>query len=214
MSFSKKFGTVLSLSLMGFQALAIPALCADTSVANAPTQEETLLANLIVLKGEGLSQDQLQAQAGAELSQYLATAQQDGKQLQRMSDALVTLKVYTQAQTDRMITDAQTTSASLAKSGQMTNEAAVKATFQQFISLHPAGAQFSGCDVENPLGIVLLAGGVTGIIYAFVRFNQLHSSGLNSNDASDVALEWGGAGFAAAIAGAILLGEAGDDYSC
>jgi len=207
MSFSKKFGTVLSLSLMGFQALAIPALSADTSVANAPTQEETLLANLIVLKGEGLSQDQLQAQAGAELSQYLATAQQDGKQLQRMSDALVTLK-------DQMITDAQTTSASLAKSGQMTNEAAVKATFQQFISLHPAGAQFSGCDVENPLGIVLLAGGVTGIIYAFVRFNQLHSSGLNSNDASDVALEWGGAGFAAAIAGAILLGEAGDDYSC
>ena len=153
------FATTSYASAINSTAGASPTRPSEVQLLAEPSAEFILLEKVIALQGQGLSQQNAQTQITGALKQYAATALPDS-QNQRMQDALVRLGVYTTAQAQEFMAQAQGAVANLQQSG------AENAILQVALK-SPKGAQFSFCSDSGDWltfggAFAILAGGVFG----------------------------------------------------
>jgi hypothetical protein len=142
---------------MGWMAMAQAA----APVATTATPEFKMLQGVVAMQGQTLSTDQSNAKVVGLVSNYMKSAPAAGQQ-ERLQKALVDLGIYTDAQASAFIADSQKVSinGSAANASTMTNE------ITQLAKMHPAGAQFDGCEVG---AIVGSAGVIALIVGAILR---------------------------------------------
>jgi hypothetical protein len=176
MKFSKSIALFLTATQMvGFTAFASP------SATNTP--ELNLVQNVLALQGMKLSQNALQSQLQSALSQYYAQATQDGQEQVRLGQALVDLGVYTQAQANTFVAQAQVAGTRVASNaGNASSMQASMATeIQNLAGLHPTGAQYSGCGAVDAAAGVLLVGGVATVVTGVILDRQRTDLGTYPN---------------------------------
>jgi hypothetical protein len=134
MSFRKS----VSLGLLAFLVSASHSF-ANTGV----TPEMTLLSSVIALQGQKLSTDEVEKQLQAQVVQYDQVAPVEGR-AERVSQAMVTMQVYTAAQAQQALQ-----------------------TQLMGIALQSQGAQFSACDVAYTMygvGMTVFIGGLVSSV--------------------------------------------------
>jgi hypothetical protein len=144
-----KKSKLIALVLVGSQIIGV-SVFANTAVVPSISPELMLVQNVIALQGMTLSQDALQTQIASAMSDYLAQAPTEG-QADRLSQALVDLKIYTPSQAQAFVAEAQSIEAKI--DANATSESSLQAGLSQAVDqlsqLHPAGAEFSECSIGN-----------------------------------------------------------------
>jgi len=151
--FKKIIASVVIVTQMSFSFVAVGAAMADDSQTTTITPEMNLVQNTLTIIGQSHSPQERQTELAQAVSDYNKTAQTAG-QMDRMEQALVTLKVYEPAQAHQLTSQAQSY---VSSSGQKSQDAVAK-EISLLASQNPAGAQFAGCDLGS---IEMFAGGLS-----------------------------------------------------
>jgi hypothetical protein len=151
------------------------------SRADGPTAEEILLHQIYKIEGDSVNQKEAQKQILPLIQAYENTPQ-DGR-TERMADALVQMNLYSQADTQSLLSDISVSSNRLAVQSPQSQQEASTALGNELNSIfakHPAsGAAFSGCSSGYKITAgVLIGGGFLSMMGDIVYGHQLaHGSG-------------------------------------
>lgn len=173
MTFKKGISTLLIASQVAMTSMAFAA----SAPAASASPEFSMLQSVFALQGQKLSDQARQAQIGKILGTYTNAAPADGRTA-RLQDALVQLGVYTPAQAQQFMKDAQASEAAVRATQQFSADQTHAALAQQIVhlaQLHPAGAQFSKCEIAVTVGLV-------GALTAFVGIALIYDNPSCYND--------------------------------
>lgn len=160
---------MISIFMIGSQLALTSAFAANSPAVTSP--EFTMLENVMALQGQKLSDSARQAKIDKILGAYTASASKDeDARSARMQAALVQLGVYTPAQAEQFMSDAKVAELKV-RATQAANADQTRPVFASEITklanLHPAGAQYSMCDIAEWGGIIGVATAVVGLVLRY-----------------------------------------------
>jgi hypothetical protein len=158
----KKISLLMIVSYLG-------SMSAMAAAPTTKTPERVMLENIMALQGQKLSADEVQARSADAVSKYLAVASADAGQQARLEQAFVDLGIYTPAQAQSYVADAQKAA------GNATSKDSMAAEIAQLAAQHPAGAQFSLSDYDINICTVSAAvavAGLAGLLWGADKYNE------------------------------------------
>jgi len=169
--FKKVVSSVLIVSQIGLVSGAFAASGPSSSI----TPEMNLLENVIALEGQKLPSSEMQASFSGLITEYAQTAPAAGQQ-ERMEAAMVQLNLVTPGKAHALMGEIQSASQSMNAQASSKEElsASVSAELSVLAVRYPAGAQFSTCDIVDPVGLgygAAVGSLVGGVIWAVTGVN-------------------------------------------
>lgn len=156
MNVKKHMSVALILSQMFYVSIGT---CDTSTPADASVSaEQTLITNVVALRGLGLSHEDWQAQTRNAFEQYQAATPSEAlnERFENLAQAYVTTKIYTQAQAQQWLALVEAAQQRLSASNpasQVAAEQGMQTEFSSLMQVVPQGAQFNGSCMNTATNI-------------------------------------------------------------
>ena len=163
-------------------ALSTHFASANASIPITPlTPEVSLVANMLMLKGSSLPQDEQSATFDEVRKEYLSSASSDRVvRLRNMSQALVAMNVTSPERINAILAEVQGTEKAVEQFPEAQRDELLQAKMKQIFQDSPmSGAEFSGCKLSDGIFGNLESIAFTGVVLG--GYEAISTSGLFGN---------------------------------